>query len=190
MCFNLIPIPFWPRSAGYLSGYPAMSSSDSTLIKFGVAILVLVLSSCSLAQILNLRHLPYLPISALPISALPKNWSTPPKKRKRDAWPFASPSVKCRTTVLFVQFLFRFDIIHRPSDPPTLWPIKMSFPQNTSYIDVGSSYIAQKIYPSFSHLMSSLDLEGHPHCPSDLWNSQMWTMTWAWKALIPIGSQG
>jgi hypothetical protein len=55
-------------------------------------------------------------------------------------------------------------------------------------------------YPSFGHLMSSLwplggssPLSQLPDSlkPSDLWNSQMWTMTWAWKALgIPIGSQG
>ena len=134
MCFNLIPIPFWPRSAGHLSGYPAMSSSDSTLIKFAVAILV-------------------------PGFILMFFGSDFESQTSALCMAFCITQRKVPNHRLLVQFRFRFDIIHRPSDPLTLRPSdpsKMSFPQNTSYIDVVNSFPLHLFYPSFSHLMSSL----------------------------------
>ena len=63
-----------------------------------------------------------------------KELKYPPKKKKTRRMAFCITQRKLPNHRFFVPFLFRFEIIHRPSDPRTLRPIKMSFPQNTSYI--------------------------------------------------------
>lgn len=122
---------WYPSGPGLLGIFqdtqPCPRPSDSTLIKFGVAILtradfILMFFGSEFES----------QTSALSAHICPaKELKYPQRKRERDAWPFASPSVNCRTTVFSSN---SFSVSKSFIDPPTLRPIKMSFPQNTSYI--------------------------------------------------------